>query len=134
MRNLEALTALLGRIFLSFIFIKSGFGKLLDPASTAAYMTSKGIPLAGVLIFPTIAVLLGGGIALGLGWKTRLAALLLIGFLIPATVIFHTNFPEEEIAFWKNLGLMGGLLMTVAFGGGQFSLDSRWPVAWGRVK
>jgi putative oxidoreductase len=72
-------------------------------------------------------VLVGGGLSVLLGYKARLGALLLIGFLIPATLIFHTNFsePQQEIQFMKNLGLMGGLLMVVAFGAGPVSLDER---------
>jgi putative oxidoreductase len=114
---------LMGRILLSIIFLKSGIDKLFNPASTIQYMTNKGIPMAGVLIVPTILVLIGGGLSILLGYKSKLGAWLLIGFLIPATLIFHSNFPEEEISFLKNLGLIGGLLMITAFGAGSLSLD-----------
>ncbi|MEQ8757061.1 MAG: DoxX family protein [Coleofasciculus sp. G1-WW12-02] len=116
---------LVARIFLSAIFIKSGIGKIFGFASTQQYMAASGIPLAGLVLIPTIIVLLGGGLSVLFGYKARWGALLLIGFLIPATLIFHTNFPEEEIAFFKNLGLMGGLLMVVAFGAGAISFDER---------
>lgn len=118
---------LLARIFLSIIFIKAGIDKLLDPGSTIQQMASKGIPLPGVLIIPTIILLIAGGLSVLLGFKARYGALGLIGFLIPTTLIFHTNFaePMQQIQFLKNLGLMGGLLMVVAFGSGAISLDDR---------
>ncbi|HAG84923.1 MAG TPA: DoxX family protein [Cyanobacteria bacterium UBA12227] len=122
---MEKYIPLLARIFLSAIFIKSGIEKILDPANTQDYMTAKGIPLAGVLLIPTIIVLVGGGLSVLLGYKARWGALLLIGFLIPATLIFHTDFPNQEVNFMKNIGLMGGLLMVVAFGAGELSLDRR---------
>jgi putative oxidoreductase len=115
---------LIGRVLLSAIFLKSGIDKLLDPGATAGYMSSKGIPFANILILPTIVVLLLGGLSVLLGYRAKLGAWLLIGFLIPATLIFHTRFPEEEIAFFKNLGLIGGLLMIATFGSGKLSLDN----------
>ncbi|MBD2039464.1 DoxX family protein [Microcoleus sp. FACHB-672] len=118
---------LLARIFLSLIFIKAGIDKLLDPGSTIQQMASKGIPLPGVLIVPTIILLIAGGLSVLLGFKARYGALGLIGFLIPTTLIFHTNFaePMQQGQFLKNLGLMGGLLMVVAFGSGALSVDDR---------
>ncbi|MBW4681046.1 MAG: DoxX family protein [Microcoleus vaginatus WJT46-NPBG5] len=118
---------LLARIFLSIIFIKAGIDKLFDPGSTVQQMASKGIPLPGLLIIPTIILLIAGGLSVLLGFKARYGALGLIGFLIPTTLIFHTNFaePMQQIQFLKNLGLIGGLLMVVAFGSGALSLDER---------
>ncbi len=122
-RHMKDYFPLLARIFLSAIFIRSGIGKILSPAETQAYMAAKGLPLTGILLIATIAVLLLGGFSVLLGYKAKIGALLLIGFLIPATLIFHTSFPDEEISFFKNLGLMGGLLMIIAYGSGKFSLD-----------
>lgn len=116
---------LLARICLSAIFIKSGIDKILDPVRTQQYMANAGIPLARLLLIPTIIVLVGGGLSVLLGYKSRWGALLLIGFLIPTTLIFHGDLPKEEISFMKNLGLMGGLMMIVAFGAGAISLDER---------
>jgi putative oxidoreductase len=90
---------------------------------TQAYMASKGLPFPEILLPITILVLFLGGLSVLLGYKTQIGALLLIGFLIPATLIFHGHFPEQEIDFFKNLGLIGGLLMLISFGPGQFSLE-----------
>lgn len=125
MNNLQTWTSLIGRIFLSAIFIKSGIGKIFGATGTQQYMESSGVP--GWLLVPTILVLLIGSISVLVGYKARYGALLLVGFLIPATLIFHNVFidPSQEIAFMKNLGLMGGLLMVTAFGPGLISFDAR---------
>ena len=123
MMTIQKYLPLVARILLSLIFIKSGIGKMLNPDATQQFMEAKGIPFAGVLLIPTILILIVGGLSILLGYKARLGALLLIGFLIPATLIFHFDFPEQEVNFLKNLGLMGGLMMIVAFGSGEISLD-----------
>lgn len=120
-------TLLLARIFISAIFFRSGFGKLLDPGATVQQMTSAGVPLAGLLIIPTIAIELLGALAILLGFKTRWGAIGLIAFMIPTTLIFHTNFaqPMQVIQFLKNLAIIGGLLMLVSTDPGDLSLDAR---------
>lgn len=118
---------LLARIFLSIVFIKSGVDKLLDPESTRQTMEAAGIPFSGILLVPTIIVLIAGGLSVLVGYWARYGALLLVGFLIPATLIFHTDFSQglQQIQFLKNLGLMGGLLMVFAYGAGRWSLSDR---------
>ncbi len=125
MNNLQPWTSLLGRIFLSAVFIKSGIGKIFGGAGTQQYMESSGVP--GWLLIPTIIVLLVGGLSVLVGYQARYGALALVGFLIQATLIFHNIFidPTQEIAFMKNLGLMGGLLMIASFGPGRISFDEK---------
>ncbi|WP_424101593.1 DoxX family protein [Moorena producens] len=123
---------LLGRICLCAVFLKAGIDKLFNPTYTQQLMESKGVP--GVLIIPTIIILLAGGLSVLLGYKARWGALALIGFLIPTTLIFHTDFSNQmqEIQFLKNLGLIGGLLMVATFGPGPVSFDQR--SLWDRVR
>lgn len=120
---------LVARIFLSVIFLRSGISKILDFSGTQQFMSANGIPLAltGLLLVGSIIFELAGGLSVLLGYKVRWGAIALIIFLIPATLIFHTNFAEEMqvIQFLKNLALMGGLLMVVYFGSGPVSLNAR---------
>lgn len=127
---LQNFSVLVGRILLALIFVLSGFGKITGFAGTAAYMASKGLPMAEILLVPTILIELGGGLMLIFGYRTRLAAAVLFLFLIPVTLVFH-NFwaaPAAEaqmqmINFMKNLAIMGGMLCITAFGAGRYSLD-----------
>jgi len=124
--------ALAGRILLAPLFILSGYGKLTGFAGTVAFMTSKGLPLADLLAALSIAVELGGGLAIVLGWRAREAAALIVLWMIPVTLIFHNPLgldpalaKQQLIHFEKNLSIMGGMLCLFAFGPGRFSLDAK---------
>lgn len=124
---------LLGRVLLANIFLVSGFYKLTGFGKTAGVMTAKmsGIPpdLITVLLVVTIAVELGGGLMLLLGWKARWAATAIFLWMIPVTYVFHAYWavPPEQmqmqfIQFQKNLAIMGGLLFVAAMGPGAYRL------------
>jgi putative oxidoreductase len=122
----------LGRIFLALLFVVSGIGKITGYAGTAALMASKGLPMVEILLPLTIAVELGGGLMLAMGWKTRWAAALLFLFLIPTTLIFHQFWgidPKlvqmQKVNFLKNVAIMGGMLMVLAAGAGAWSVDRK---------
>jgi putative oxidoreductase len=116
---------LIGRILLALIFIISGVGKLADPAGTAGFMESMGVP--GILVWPTLALEILGGIALVIGFQTRIAAFALAVFSIAAAVIFHHNFADQMqmIMFLKNLSIAGGLLLLSASGALALGVDCR---------
>lgn len=121
------------RLLLALIFILAGFSKLTDPAGTAAYMESGGVP--GLLVWPTIVVELGGGLLVALGLFARPAALALAGFSVLTGVLFH-YLPAQSldgyaamgqmINFQKNIGLAGGMLLVTAMGPGAYAATSRW--------
>lgn len=121
-----------GRVLMALIFLVSGFGKITGFAGTAGYMASKGMPFAEVLLAGALVFELAGAIMLILGWRVHWGALLLIVFMIPATLMFH-NFWAVDAAqyqnqlnhFLKNVAMTGGLLYIMAFGAGPLSLDSR---------
>lgn len=123
---------LAGRILMALIFLQSGFGKLTNFAGTAAFMASKGMPMAEFLVVGAIVFELGGAFMLVLGWKMRWGALMLVLFTIPATIIFH-NFWAADAAqyegqlthFMKNVAMIGGLIYMMAFGAGPLSFDNR---------
>lgn len=124
MELLEKITPLLGRIALAAIFLMSGLRKLANFSGTAEYMSNKGsMILPEVFLVGAIILLLFGSISLLLGFKTRYGVVALITFLIPATLIFHSDFPGEMINFMKNVAILGGLLMVAANGPGNWSVD-----------
>lgn len=119
--------ALVGRILLATIFVMSGAGKLADPAGTIAYIGAAGLPLAPIAYAGAVAVELGGGIALIIGYRARIVAAALALFSLLTAVTFHAAFGDQNqmIHFMKNVAMAGGLLQVVAFGAGRLSLDGR---------
>lgn len=120
-------TTFLARVLLSLIFVMSGFAKLADPAGTIAYIQSVGAPFPQVAYGLALIAELGCGLALLIGFQSRIAALGLAVFTLAAALIFHHQFNDQiqMIMFMKNITIMGGLLLVVAHGSGGFSLDQR---------
>lgn len=123
-KKLNNLLSLAARVLLSALFLMSGINKILNPAATQQYMASYGMPLTGLFLMGAIALELAGGLSVLLGYKSRWGAIALIIFLIPATLIFHTNFADQmqTIQFMKNLAILGGLLMIVQSGSGDIAI------------
>ena len=117
---------LAGRILASSLFVMSGVGKLMAMDPTIAYFTSVGLPMPEIAYFAAVAIELGGGLLLLLGFQTRLIALLLALFCIATAVIGHAHFSDRNqmINFMKNITMAGGFLAFVAAGAGLFSLDA----------
>jgi len=116
---------LAARILISTIFIIAAINKAMNPSGTENYIAAAGIPAAGVLSVLVIMVEIFGGLSILLGFKAKWGAIALFMFLIPATLIFHTEFTDQiqSIMLLKNLAMMGGLLMVANYGSGPYSLD-----------
>jgi putative oxidoreductase len=126
-------TELVARITLALIFVFSGADKLFfHTAANVQFMQSVGIPMAGLLVYPTGLVEFAGGVLLAVGYQARIAAALLATFTIAATLLFH-NFwaaPADQavlqmIMFLKNVAMFGGLLLVVVHGSGRLALNPR---------
>ena len=119
----SAVLSVLARLMASAIFIGAGISKLgAGYAGTQGYMAAMGVP--GALLPLVIALELGGGIALLLGFQTRLVALLLAGFCILTGLIFHSSADQmQQIMLMKNFAIAGGLLAFTLFGAGRLSVD-----------
>jgi len=116
---------LFARILLCVIFFYGSISNLLEFNQTQQFMTEKGLPIPAVLLAGNIVFQLVGAISLLLGFKVQWGSIILILFLIPTTLVFH-NFwanPDETVAFLKNVGLMGGLLLLIQTGAGPVGLD-----------
>ena len=116
---------LFGRICLCLIFFNGAFGNFTTFSETQGRMAEMGLPIPTLLLLGNIVFQVIGALSLLLGLKVQLGAVILIIFLIPTTVIFHPFWADagESIAFFKNLGLIGGLLLLIYTGGGAVSLD-----------
>lgn len=124
--NASALT-LVGRVLLSVIFILAGFAKLTAISGTAGWFASIGLPLPTVTTVVVGLVELVGGIAILVGFQTRIAAIVLGVFTLAATGIAHLDFADQtQVMFLqKNLAIAGGLFVLAAFGAGALSIDGR---------
>lgn len=127
MGNHSAGTAAFGRLLIAAIFLYSGFGKIMAPEGTQAYIAAAGLPAPMVAYVVAVVVELGGGILLVLGYQTRLVALIMAIFTVIAAIGFHRNFADQNqmVHFMKNICIAGGLLQVVAFGAGSMSVDGR---------
>jgi putative oxidoreductase len=122
----------IGRIGLAVLFLWSGYGKWAHMEGNVGYMKVFGLPAADWLIWPVLLVELAAGVMLLVGWRARWAAVALVVFTLPATLIFHAywSVPADQalnaqIHFMKNLAIIGGLLGIFAHGSGPLALDRR---------
>ena len=117
---------LLGRIFISLIFLLSGFSKMGNYEGTVGWMESLSMP--GIFLIPAIALEIIAPIFIVIGYKVKISAALLSLFCIATAVIFHNDFSNQMqfISFMKNIGLAGGFLFLVINGAKDFSLDKKF--------
>lgn len=123
--KIELLTAPLGRLLISFMFLMSGLNKAGNYSNTSGWMESMGVSSS---ILPLVILLeIIGALAIIVGWKTKIVAFLLAGFCFLSALIFHSDFSNqvEMIMFMKNIAIAGGFLFLVANGAGNYSLDNR---------
>lgn len=120
----------LGRTILGAFFLLAGVNKIGGFAGTAGYIASQGLPMPEVLAAATIALEVLAGIALILGFKTRIAAFLLAGFTILASILFHAYWAMpadqayvQQLMFMKNMAIAGGLIFIWAAGAGGLAID-----------
>lgn len=127
-----SLTALLGRVLLSAIFLMSGVMKIMTWSHTVETMQHKGMTAVPFLLGCAIGIELVCGFLVLIGFKTKFAAWILFLFLIPVTLTFHDFWKYEGSArenqtqhFMKNVTIMGGLLTLAAAGAGGLSIDAQ---------
>lgn len=124
--------ALVGRLLLALLFLPAGISKIAGFAGTTGYIASKGLPLPELGVIIAILVEVGGSLALIAGFRIRMAALALAVFTLVATFLFH-NFwgvpadqaMVQQLMFYKNIAVVGGLLLLAAHGAGAWSMDAK---------
>lgn len=131
---------LIARILLSFIFILSGFQKLVDPAGTAGMITGAGLPAATLLAYVAGLFELVTGLAVLVGFQTKIVGWALALFCVFTGLVFHSGtvaiegWPEgalgwintlNSIMLMKNITLAGAYLLLATVGAGAYSIDAR---------
>ncbi|MEE1754608.1 DoxX family protein [Streptomyces sp. SP18CS02] len=142
----------LARPLLASVFVTGGFQVLRHPRAVAPAAAPVALPVASrIPLLPedpeqlariSGAVQTGAGVLLTLGRLPRLSAFALAATLVPTTLAGHRYWTVEDpqerarqrVHFYKNLSLLGGLLIAVADTHGKPSLArrSRRAVADGR--
>ena len=116
---------LIGRVFISGIFLLSGYNKIVNYDGTVGWMESFGLP--GFLLIPAIILEIIAPLLIIIGYQTRIAAGALSLFCIATAIIFHTDFSNQMqlIAFMKNIALAGGFLFLLVNGARGYCLDKK---------
>jgi putative oxidoreductase len=126
--------ALAGRLLLAALFLHEAWSVLTGYSAAVAYAQAFGVP--GQLMPVAIAVEVGCGFLILLGYHARAAALLLAGFCVATAVLFHTKLGNrgELLHFEKDLAIAGGLLVLFARGAGGWAVDALRSAARGGSK
>src|ERR1700683_4849483 len=126
----SSFTPLAGRILMSVLFLISGFFKIGGDSQVGGYSTAKSVPMASVPIACAAVIELACGLAILVGFQTKIAAWILFLYLIPVTYFFHNFWAmqgaedrKSMINFLKNVAIMGGLVILATYGAGPYSID-----------
>jgi putative oxidoreductase len=113
---MSMIAAVIGRLLIAVMFIVSGLQKIADPGPTAQMLSATNLPAN--LALPTGVFELIAGLLLAVGLMTRLVSIVLFVFVGLTIFFFHNQFtdPLQGTLALKNLAIMGGLLMTFAYG------------------
>ncbi len=111
----------LGHILLASIFIGGGSDAFKQPERRAPRAAQAGIPEPEAVVQLNGAMMVIGGTLLALNVAPKLAALLLLGTIVPTTIVGHPFWKEQseqarkaqQTQFLKNLGLIGGLILVL---------------------
>ncbi len=132
MKTYQNALNLIGRILIVALFLPAGLSKLAGFEGTLAYFASLGIPAPVFSLVATIVIEVVGSIALLVGFHTRVVALIMALFTLIAAVTGHAFWaaPADavfiaQLLFFKNVAVMGGLLILASAGAGGFSIDGR---------
>ena len=114
---------LLGRIFISALFLISAYNKIFNIDGSMSWM--EGFCVPGILLYPAIVLEVILPVFVIIGYNARISAGLLAVFCIATAFLFHFDFSNQgqTISFLKNIGLAGGFLLIVANGTKEWSVD-----------
>ena len=130
----------IGRVLISAVFIVFGYiqfthigNYIANPAVIKVAGMTGGILSPTVIAYLVATIDLFGGILILVGYQTRWTAMVLIVFVVLTLLLVHTFWTMEGAAraanqahFYKNLGLISGLLFLIVLGSGRCSLDHRF--------
>jgi putative oxidoreductase len=131
MGHFQSFVLLLGRLAIAYIFIFSGITKIFSWGPTLEFMSQNGMKTVEIFLIASICIEILAGLSLVLGWHMTLGAMILLLYLIPVTLTFHSfwQFTDPQVRalqmwmFNKNLAIFGGLLVLTIAPAGKYSVD-----------
>ena len=130
MKSIENTANLIGRFLMASLFLPAGVTKLMGFNGTVAYFGSLGLPMPSIVAIAVIVIEILGGLALIVGYKVKLSAIILALFTLGASLIGHAYWavPADQafvakLLFYKNIAIVGGLLILASLGAGRLSMD-----------
>jgi len=128
----QPLVLLIARVLLMLLFVIFGYQKLVHFGGTVAYMTALGTPLPTVAALIAVILEFFAGLAIIVGYFTRPIALILAVYTLATAIIGHPFWSlsgaeqmAAEINFYKNISIIGGLLLLSVTGAGRYAIDKR---------
>lgn len=128
----QPLVLLIARVLLMLLFVLFGYQKLIHFGGTVTYMTALGTPLPTFAALIAVVLEFFAGLAIVIGYYTRPIALILAVYTLATAIIGHPFWslsgPEQmaaEINFYKNISIIGGLLLLSVSGAGRYSVDKQ---------
>lgn len=125
---------LVARVMMSLVFLLSGFDKALHWTAGLAEIEASGLPAAPLMLGATVTTQICGGLSVAFGVRARWGALLLAGFTVIATVLFHDfwnatgeAWQHQFTTFMEHVAIVGGFLVVVVIGPGALSIDRHLP-------
>ena len=114
---------IIGRIFLSAVFLIAGVNKIFNYEGTTTYMESFGVP--DFLYIPAIILEILFPLLIIIGYKTKISALIMALFSVSLAIIFHTDFSNQMqvMSFLKNFAIAGGFIIIFVNGPSRWSID-----------
>ena len=115
----------IGRVFISSVFLLSGYNKIFNFDATVGWMEGFGVP--GFLLWPTIILEILLPLLIIIGYHAKVSAILLAIFSLTTAIIFHSDFSNQMqlIAFLKNLGLAAGFMFIAIHGTKDWALSNK---------
>lgn len=132
MNTYQSILNFIGRLLIVALFLPAGLAKMASFDGTLAYFATLGIPAPAFALVATIVIEVVGSIALLVGFQTRSIALIMAAFTVIAAVTGHAFWTAPanavyiaKLLFFKNIAVVGGLLILASSGAGSLSMDDR---------
>jgi putative oxidoreductase len=124
---------LVARLLLSAEFLIAVNGKISGWSGQAAYMAAHGMTMIVPPLAAALVIEMAGSVCLITGVQAQTAAAIMCVYLGIVSVRLHDFWNESAgmsgmnaTQFFKNLGIMGGLLMIAVYGPGLWTVDRLW--------